>query len=167
MSLPIARIIGHREWSPGRKSDPVFDMDWARAGVAGIRPHPAAAPAADTLPEDLMRPIALTYGTQDRDDARLLDPDPDGLDFRGSCTVEAGDFSSAIEAAWVRWAAHYGWARWRIVFWDATRPIGEVPDTDARDYFAVPPQCRSFTVEGSREHPGVTLDAALVLRAKP
>jgi hypothetical protein len=37
--LPIARVIGHREWAPGRKSDPTYDMDWRRAGVAGIRPR--------------------------------------------------------------------------------------------------------------------------------
>jgi hypothetical protein len=37
--LPISRVIGHREWAPGRKVDPTYDMDWRRAGVAGIRPR--------------------------------------------------------------------------------------------------------------------------------
>ncbi len=36
--LPIARVVGHREWT-SRKSDPVYDMNWRRAGVAGIRPR--------------------------------------------------------------------------------------------------------------------------------
>jgi hypothetical protein len=40
--LNIARVIGHKEWAPGRKSDPAYDMNWRRAGVAGIRPRNAA-----------------------------------------------------------------------------------------------------------------------------
>lgn len=50
--LPIARVIGHKEWSPGRKSDPVYDMNWRRAGVAGIRPKSSnpAPPSEDDMP---------------------------------------------------------------------------------------------------------------------
>ncbi len=49
MTLSVGRVIGHREWSPGRKTDPRYDMNWRRSGVAGIAPrapvttHPAAA----------------------------------------------------------------------------------------------------------------------------
>lgn len=28
------RILGHKEWAPGRKSDPVYDMNWRRDMVA-------------------------------------------------------------------------------------------------------------------------------------
>lgn len=37
--LPLGRVIGHREWAPGRKTDPRYDMNWRRAGVAGITPR--------------------------------------------------------------------------------------------------------------------------------
>lgn len=33
--FPVGNVIGHREWT-SRKSDPVYDMGWRRAGVAGI-----------------------------------------------------------------------------------------------------------------------------------
>ena len=63
--LPISRVIGHREWAPARKSDPTFDCDWMRAGVAGIRPIPAGQPAPPPLlDEDLMLRIPIRYGTQ-------------------------------------------------------------------------------------------------------
>lgn len=39
--LPVARLIGHKEWAPGRKSDPRYSMDWMRGLVAAFRPRPA------------------------------------------------------------------------------------------------------------------------------
>jgi hypothetical protein len=43
--LPVSRVIGHKEWAPGRKSDPTYDMNWRRACVAGVRP-----PQEDDMP---------------------------------------------------------------------------------------------------------------------
>lgn len=37
--LPVSRVIGHREWAPGRKIDPRYDMNWRRTGVATVRPR--------------------------------------------------------------------------------------------------------------------------------
>src|SRR5262245_6153270 len=31
-----ANVVGHREWAPGRKSDPRYDMGWRRARVAAL-----------------------------------------------------------------------------------------------------------------------------------
>lgn len=42
MALPAHRVIGHKEYGnvghPGRKSDPVYDMNWRRARVAAFTP---------------------------------------------------------------------------------------------------------------------------------
>jgi hypothetical protein len=37
--FPVSHVIGHKEWAPGRKSDPLYSMAWRRAGVAGIEPR--------------------------------------------------------------------------------------------------------------------------------
>ena len=55
--LPVTRVVGHKEWSPGRKSDPIYDMNWRRAGVAGVRPNPVTpvapvTPAQPRLPKE-------------------------------------------------------------------------------------------------------------------
>lgn len=158
--LPISRIIAHREWAPGRKSDPVFDMDWARAGAAGIRPRTPTAAPAPRREDDLTVQIHLKFGDLAPDGTWT--PNDSGRHFRGSATAEVGDDSSVVEAAWVRWDAHWGVAHWRIVFWGPTGPIGEVPDPDTRDNWPVPAGCRSFTVEGDRQDAGVTLAATLL-----
>lgn len=36
--LPTSRVIGHKEWAPGRKSDPLYDMGWRRSRVAAFNP---------------------------------------------------------------------------------------------------------------------------------
>ncbi|HEY9354627.1 MAG TPA: N-acetylmuramoyl-L-alanine amidase [Nocardioides sp.] len=54
--LPVSRVIGHKEWAPGRKSDPTYDMNWRRAGVAGIVPRGSVepqTPAPKPVPRDL------------------------------------------------------------------------------------------------------------------
>lgn len=170
LDLPLGRIIGHREWAPGRKSDPAFDCDWMRAGAAGIRPATTAAQTgpSPTLDEDLMLPIPIRYGTQHTDNPDLFDEDPAGLDFRGVVDAESGDFSAVIDAMWVRWSAKWGGAQWRIVFWGATGPIWEVPADvlTGSDNYPVPAACRSFTVEGTRAHRGVQVSASLITRPK-
>ncbi len=32
-------LIGHKEWAPGRKIDPLYSMDWRRKRVANFRPR--------------------------------------------------------------------------------------------------------------------------------
>lgn len=49
MPVDASRVIGHREWAPGRKSDPTYNMDWRRAGVAGIVPRP---PTEDAMTKE-------------------------------------------------------------------------------------------------------------------
>jgi len=39
MALPVARVIGHKEWAKGRKSDPVHDMNWRRGRLSGFTPN--------------------------------------------------------------------------------------------------------------------------------
>jgi len=43
MALPAHRVIGHKEYGntghPGRKSDPVYDMNWRRQRVAAFTPR--------------------------------------------------------------------------------------------------------------------------------
>lgn len=38
--FPTAHVIGHKEWAPGRKSDPSYDMAWQRSLVGGTSPTP-------------------------------------------------------------------------------------------------------------------------------
>ncbi len=55
--LPIGRVIAHREWSPGRKSDPVYDMNWRRDRVARIGPR--AQEDSDMTPDQAKQLAAL------------------------------------------------------------------------------------------------------------
>jgi hypothetical protein len=36
--LPVSRVIGHKDWAPGRKSDPLYSMSWRRSRVAAFTP---------------------------------------------------------------------------------------------------------------------------------
>lgn len=54
--FPVAHVIGHKEWAPTRKVDPRYDMNWRRAGVAGIRPRTTPGPAPDPREEDELTP---------------------------------------------------------------------------------------------------------------
>lgn len=38
--FPVAHVIGHKEWAPGRKDDPLYDMGWRRTQVAAFEPAP-------------------------------------------------------------------------------------------------------------------------------
>lgn len=43
-AFSLGIVIGHKEWAPGRKIDPSFDMDKFRNAVTGIRSTPPLAP---------------------------------------------------------------------------------------------------------------------------
>ncbi len=51
---PVEFCIGHKEWAPGRKPDPTFDMVAFRKAVAGFltgaTPQPPLIPAAEAAP---------------------------------------------------------------------------------------------------------------------
>lgn len=163
--LPASRAIGHKEWAPARKIDPAFwDMTSFRADVARWMTTPAPASPPPPLPrkDDTMTPIDLRFYDHDGPDPGPQTPD--GLYFRGSLPAELGANSRVISAAWVRWVAYWGSCTWRIVAWDAVKPIAEA---DPRfDWWALPPGVRGLTVEGRREHPGVQPAASLLVLTK-
>lgn len=159
---------GHAEtsitgkWDPGYAPDRTIDLGAARRDTwaALFSPAPTIAPASRK--DDTMTPIDLRFYDHDG-----IDPGPqtpDGLYFRGSLPAELGANSTVISAAWVRWVAYWGTCTWRIVAWDAVKPIAEA---DPRfDWWALPPGARGLTVEGRREHPGVQPAASLLVLAK-
>ena len=51
--LPVHRLIGHKEWAPGRKSDPVYAMSWRRSRVAAFQPL-EEDPLAGYTPEQIV-----------------------------------------------------------------------------------------------------------------
>lgn len=161
MGVGEGNVLGHKEWAPTRKIDPAFwDMNGFRAVVRGwLRGSfvPAAPPSAPHLGEPLMR-IDLEFYNDD------WQPDPCGLNFRASAPAEAGDNSACFLEAYVRWSAHWGGAKFRIVAWDATKPIAEADVS--RDNWSIPRGTRSFTVEGRRENAGVQVGASLIVKAK-
>jgi hypothetical protein len=63
--LPVSRVIGHKEWAPGRKSDPTYDMNWRRAGVAAITAQEAPELDATELNAVLSTHQAIFYGGGD------------------------------------------------------------------------------------------------------
>lgn len=80
--LPVARVIGHREWAPGRKVDPRYDMNWRRNGVAGIRPRGGALMAlTDAQQEEMYRRI-IYIDTQIGGDLDAGGPEPEGWPAR-------------------------------------------------------------------------------------
>lgn len=99
--LPVDRVIGHREWAPGRKSDPRYDMNWRREGVRGLVPHTATGEGDAELNAEearLLREVhaELTNRHPDRVDhgfagigARLGDPARRRTDTIGGYAVNA------------------------------------------------------------------------------
>ncbi len=51
-----ANVVGHREWAPGRKSDPRYDMGWRRASVAAVSTSAGVAVGQPT-PAPAGRPV--------------------------------------------------------------------------------------------------------------
>lgn len=45
--LSPTRVIGHKEWAKGRKSDPTYDMAWRRGRVATFVPRTGTTPPED------------------------------------------------------------------------------------------------------------------------
>lgn len=58
--FPIANVIGHKEWAPGRKSDPHFDMNTFRANVgkAVSAGKPNGGGSGGTPPKTPAKPAA-------------------------------------------------------------------------------------------------------------
>jgi hypothetical protein len=91
-------------------------------------------------------------------------PNPAGLNFRASVPAECGDNSAVVSRAWVRWVFHWGTASVRVVAWDGLKPIGEADP--AKDYWELPKNTRSFTIEGRRLDPATQVGASLLVQAK-
>lgn len=154
-------ICGHADvsaaWGQSSHSDPGPDFPWLEF-LAAVGSS-ASTPPARTKDDDTVSPIPLTFYNDS------WQPDPAGLNFRGSFTAEAGANSTVISRVWVRWVAYWGSASWRVVAWDATRPLGE-PKDYSLDHWELPPGVRGGTVEGRREHPGVVPAASLLVLPK-
>jgi len=155
------RVPGGELWSaaPGK----VCPGDRRIAQVPHVIELARQIAAGSTLPtptaEDTMDLIELRY----YDDH--FEPDPDGLNFRGSCPAETATNSLVIDRAFVRWVAYWGQvAGWRVVAWNANAPIGEAPP--GVDNWELPAGTRGFTVEGRRAHPGVQPAVALLVKGK-
>jgi hypothetical protein len=58
MALPASRVIGHKEYAAGRKSDPTYSMDWRRQRVAAFTPRNAPTPEDDIVDDATMDKIA-------------------------------------------------------------------------------------------------------------
>lgn len=89
-------------------------------------------------------------------------PDPNGLNFRGSCPAEFGNNSTVVDRAFVRWVCYWGKTTWKIVAHNKNThsPIGEADPK--LDVWELPPGTRGFTVEGRRERPDVIPAASLL-----
>lgn len=59
--FPLSHVVGHREWAPGRKTDPRYDMAWRRACVAAVTPRGDPAPTPPPAP-DWAGPAVLREG---------------------------------------------------------------------------------------------------------
>lgn len=78
MALPAHRVIGHKEYGntppggyPGRKSDPVYDMNWRRQRVAAFTPRGDDMPT----PEEFANAV-LDAEVQTPDEARAIGMGP-------------------------------------------------------------------------------------------
>lgn len=92
--------IGHKEWAPGRKTDPTFDMGAFRAGVQAVMS--GAAPALAPIPPQ--EPQAAAGQQQPRPTLRrgMVDTAADSWirQLQRACGVDAdGWFGAATEAA--------------------------------------------------------------------
>lgn len=54
--VAASNVVGHREWAPGRKSDPRYDMGWRRARVAAVSTGSGRPPTPST-PVPAGRPL--------------------------------------------------------------------------------------------------------------
>jgi len=127
-------------------------------GTALLPSGPPPAPDPRGGPE---MPIDLYFFDDD------WKPNPAGLNWRGAVDVEVDGTSGVIDQAWVRWGTKWGASTFRVVAWDATKPLQEPTiDEYRRDYWPVPAAARSVTVEGRRAHSAVIPSARLVEKPK-
>lgn len=60
LGLETGRVCGHKEWAPGRKHDPTFDMDQFRTAVdywrLGVSPVPPQRSEEESMPLPCMHP---------------------------------------------------------------------------------------------------------------
>lgn len=157
-----AGVIGHVDWTigmhDGTHQDPGDGFPWDIViGLAQQHNTPTPSPAPPAQ-EDVMSPIELTFYND------TWQPDPAGLNFRGSCPAESGTGSAVIDTMWVRWVAYWGICTWKIVAWDSAKPIGQAPS--GGDWWQIPAAARGFTVEGRRNDPGVQPAASIVVKTK-
>lgn len=164
-----AGVIGHVDWTlgmhEGTHTDPGGGFPWdvviTLAQQAAPTPVPAPSPSPLPAPcaqEDVMSPIELTFYNDQ------WQPDPAGLNFRASCPAESGAASAVVETMWVRWVAYWGVCTWKIVAWDAAKPIAQAPA--GGDWWQLPDTARGFTVEGRRNDAGVQPAAGVLVKAK-
>jgi hypothetical protein len=88
-----ANVVGHREWAPGRKSDPRYDMGWRRARVGAVSLTAGAAVGVST-PQPVGRPLLRQGAT-----GGAVREVQDLLRRHGASLVLDGDFGPATAAA--------------------------------------------------------------------
>jgi len=109
--FPIGSVIGHKEWAPGRKSDPTYSMAWRRAGVAGIEPRTPAAP--ERRRDSVVQCVQIPPGVGG-----------------GRIIVPTGDGAVVTERAWVSFAVN-GPAAGKVRAWFQTAGGKGISDTGA------------------------------------
>lgn len=106
-----SRVVGHKEWAVGRKSDPLYSMSWRRAGVAGIQPRPTG-PAPQRRDSELQT-VQIAAGNGG---VRLV--------------VPTGGNAVVVERAWLSFAVN-GPRPGRVRVWWQRADGGGLADTGA------------------------------------
>jgi hypothetical protein len=102
MSRTPSSLIGHKEWAPGRKSDPRHDMGWRRAQVARAMARPAPAPAPQPAPT----PAPPATPKVQEDEMYAVVSDPAGTGDYGTNGLTKFPFRS--QEAKNDWALRFG-----------------------------------------------------------
>lgn len=148
LRLPAARAIGHKEWAPGRKIDPVgIDMTGFRTDVARWITHPDPSPASS--PEDPVISYAWPAGVGAH---KLVCP--------------VGKASAVTAAAWLSLACDGVISHYDIWFQADQGGISEVHgalDKDRRGNWQIPDGTTQITVHYVSTGP---VGAAIEVRAK-
>lgn len=139
--LGADRCIGHKEWAPRRKPDPIsLDMNAERRAVAAVMANPNPNPPPRHQ-EDDMPTIPYTF------DGTGRDPSGNLIERCHVLTIPVGSVSAVVEAAWLSFKCAIGPAEsvrlmaissgenagypvdqtWTDVTADADRPLIFVP----------------------------------------